>query len=243
VRILFLLAIAAACRAQSPEFEVASIKPTRSGVTERSFTPSPGGRLTTSNATVKSLIAFAYQVMPEEIVGGPAWLETDGFDIEAKAPDPKVTPAQFRQMIQSLLARRFRLAIHRDAREGSVYALVQAKNGSKLVEARDDNAEVSMRIEGPGQMTGVKATMPMLANTLSRPLRRKVIDETGLKGSYSFTLRFAPEAKPGRPESAPETDVPTIFNALREQLGLMLKPGKGPVDVFVVDHAEKPAAN
>jgi uncharacterized protein (TIGR03435 family) len=243
MRIAFLLAIAASSTAQAPEFEVASIKLTVPGATSRSFTESPGGRLTTSNATLKSLIAFAYQVMPEQIAGGPAWLKSDGFDIQAKAADPNVTPAQFRQSIQSLLTERFHLAVHRETRELPVYALVQAKNGAKLVEARDDTSEVSLRIEGPGQIKGVKATMPMLANTLIRPLRRKVIDETGLKGSYSFQLQFVPEPKAGRPDSAAEVDGPSIFTALQEQLGLMLKAGKGPVDVVVVDRAEKPTAN
>lgn len=195
MRIVFLLAISALCRAQPPQFEVASIKPSNSGATERSFSPSPGGRLTASNATLKMLIAFAYQVMPEQTVGGPAWMESDGFDIQAKSADPNVSPAQFRQMIQELLADRFQLQAHRENREGSIYALVQVKSGAKLAESRDERAEVSMRIEGPGRMAGVKATMSMLAATLSRPLRRKVIDETGLTvriASRCGSLRMAP---------------------------------------------------
>jgi uncharacterized protein (TIGR03435 family) len=235
----------AICIAQEPEFEVASVKPARPGVTGRSFTQSPGGTLTTSNATVKMLIAFAYQVMPEQILGGPSWLESDGFDIEAKGAGPKITQSQFREMIQSLLKERFQLAAHRATKELPIYALVQTRNGAKLVEARDENSEVSMRIEGPGKMTGVKATMSMLASTLSRPLQRKVIDETGLKGSYSFELLFVPERKPGAPgaETAPESDGPSIFTALQEQLGLSLKPGRGPVEVVVVDRAGRPSAN
>jgi uncharacterized protein (TIGR03435 family) len=193
------LFFAAICSAQAPAFEVASVKPARPGITERSLTHNPGARLTASNATVKMLIMLAYQVMPGQISGGPNWLESDGFDIDAKGADPKATQAQFRQMIQSLLADRFHLKVHRATKELSVYALVPAKNGTKLVDAKDDGPEVSMRIEGPGQMTAVKATMSMFASTLSRPLQRKVIDETGLKGAYSFTLRFVPEQSPSSP--------------------------------------------
>jgi uncharacterized protein (TIGR03435 family) len=244
-KIGLLLAVAAICSAQTPEFEVASVKPAPPGVTGRSFTESPGGRLTTSNASLKMLIAFAYQVMPEQVVGGPVWVESDGFDIETKGTSPNVTQSQFRQMIQGLLTERFHMAAHRETRELPVYALVQARNGAKLTETRDDNPEVGVRIVGPGQMIGVKATMAMLAATLYRPLQRKVIDETGLTGSYSFKVRFAPEPKRAGTgaEAAPASDSPSIFTALQEQLGLSLKPGKGPVEVVVVDHAEKPTQN
>ena len=173
-------------------------------------------------------------------------MESDGFDIDAKAAEPKATQAQFRQMIQSLLADRFQLKVHRSTKELSIYALVLAKNGPKLVEAKNDDPEVSMRIEGPGQMTGVKATMAMLATTLSRPLQRKVVDETGLKGDYNFKLQFVPEqntSKPGDDGAIPPNDGPSIFTALQEQLGLNLKATKGSVDVLVIDHAEKPIPN
>ena len=240
------LFFAAACGAQAPAFEVASVKPARPDATARSLTQNPGARLTTSNATVKMLIMLAYQVMPDQILGGPKWLESDGFDIDAKGADPGVTQAQFRHMIQSLLADRFQLKVHRSTKELPVYALVLAKNGPKLAEAKDDDPEVSMRIEGPGQMTGVKATMSMFASALSRPLQRQVIDETGLKGAYNFKLQFVPDrnpSKPGEDGVIPTGDGPSIFTALQEQLGLNLKTSKGPVEVLVIDHAEKPTPN
>ena len=240
------LFFAAICGAQEHVFEVASVKPARPDVTERSLTHNPGARLTTSNATVKMLIMLAYQVMPDQISGGPNWLETDGFDIDAKGADSKATQEQFRQMIQSLLNDRFQLRVHRSTKELSIYALVLAKNGPKLVEAKGDDPEVSMRIERPGQMTGVKATMAMLATALSRPLQRKVVDETGLKGAYNFKLQFVPDrnaSKPGDDGVIPPNDGPSIFKALQEELGLNLKATKGPVDVLVIDHAEKPIPN
>ena len=144
------------------------------------------------------------------------------------------------------MADRFQLKVHRSTKEISIYALVLAKNGPKLTEAKDDDPEVSMRIEGPGQMTGVKATMSMFASTLSRPLQRHVIDETGIKGAYNFKLQFVPDqnpSKPGEDGVIPTDDGPSIFTALQEQLGLNLKATKGPVEVLVIDHAEKPAPN
>jgi len=233
------------CGAQEQAFEVASVKPSRPEVMERSLSRQPGARLTASNATVKMLIMLAYQVMPDQISGGPNWFESDGFDIDAKGTDPNASQGQFRKMVQSLLADRFQLKVHRSTRELSIYALMPAKNGPKLVEAKDDDAEVSMRIEGPGEMTGVKATMSMFASTLSRPLRRKVIDATGLKGNYTFRLQFVPDQNPLKPgaEGAPANEGPSIFTALQEQLGLTLKATKGPVDVLVIDHGEKPVPN
>ena len=247
VPVLALTILAHAAYGQAAaKFEVASIKTASPAETERSLTHNAGARLTTSNATLKMLILLAYQVMPYQVSGGPNWLESDGFDIEAKAANPKATQAQFRQMIQRLLADRFQLKVHMGAAELPVYALVAAKGGARLVEAKNDNAEVSMNIDGPGHMTGVKATMPMLANTLTRPLQRKVVDETGLAGAYNFELRFLPDRKPPRPgdDAAPPTgDGPSLFTALQEQLGLSLKAGKGPVEVLVIDHAERPSEN
>ena len=230
----------------SAEFDVASIKASRPDETERSLTHNSGARLTTSNATLKMLIMLAYQVMPYQVSGGPDWLESDGVDIEAKAANPKATQAQFREMVRKLLASRFQLKVHSATKELPVYELVVAKTGAKLVQAKEDNSEVSMRIDGPGQMTGAKATMAMLATTLSRPLQRKVVDETGLGGAYNFKLHFLPDRKPARPGddvAPPNGDGPSLFSALQEQLGLSLKAGKGPVDVLVIDRAEKPSEN
>jgi bla regulator protein BlaR1 len=226
-------------------FEVASVKPAAPDADERSVSHSPGARLVTSNATLKQLILLAYQLMPFQFSGGPNWVGSDGFDIEAKAANPKATQEQFRQMIQTLLEDRFQLKVHFTTKELPVYALVVDKNGSKLTKAKDDNAEVSMR-NGRGEMTGVKATMAMFASSLSRPLQRKVVDETGLTGIYNFKLQYVPDenlAKLSGDDALPPIDGSSLFTALREQLGLTLKSTKGPVEVLVIDHAEKPAAN
>ncbi|HLJ51447.1 MAG TPA: M56 and DUF3738 domain-containing protein [Bryobacteraceae bacterium] len=226
-------------------FEVASVKSASRDADERSVSHSPGARLITSNATLKQLVLLAYQLMPFQVSGGPDWVGSAGFDIEAKAANPKCTPEQFRQMIQTLLADRFQLKSHFATKEMPVYALVVSRNGSKLVEAKDDGSGVSMR-NGRGEMTGVNATMAMFASALSRPLRRKVVDETGLNGAYTFKLQFVPDQNSAQPvddSDASLIDSPSLFTALREQLGLTLKPAKGPVEVLVIDHAEKPAPN
>jgi len=232
--------------AQGPAFEVASVKPAQLGATERSLTHNMAGKLTASNATLKMLLMLAYQVMPYQVSGGPNWLDGDGFDIDAKAPpDPKETPAQFRGMLQSLLADRFGLKVHREMRTLPVYLLVVARNGPKLLEANGGEPEAGARIGGPGRMTGVRATMSMLATALTKPLQSKVIDETGLTGAYNFTLEFTPEQNPAKPgaDAVPADDGPSLFAALQQQLGLELKTGNGPVEVLVVDRAEKPTAN
>jgi uncharacterized protein (TIGR03435 family) len=226
-------------------FEVASIKPAQPDATDRSLSSSPGARLTTANATVKMLVYLAYQVMPFQVSGGPTWLGSDGFDIKAKAADPHASKEQFRQMVQKLLADRFQLKVHTEARELPIYELVTGKRGPKLHEAKDDDPEARMN-NSHGLMTGVRATMPMLASALSRSLQRQVVDETGLKGAYSFSLRFLPDRDVAGPRdggAAPGGDDAGIFTALEEQLGLSLKAGKGPVQVLVIDRAEKPSPN
>jgi bla regulator protein blaR1 len=204
-----------------PAFEVASIKPAPADATGRSLTHNPGARLVAGNATLRMLVLLAYQVMPPQISGGPAWFETAGFDIDAKAADPKATPQQFRQMIQRLLADRFAFLCHFETRQLPVYELIVAKGGSKLAPDTSDNPEVTMRNEGPGQMTAVKATMAMFAGALERPLRQKVVDATGLQGAFTFKLEFAPEEKAPKPgEEISPGDHPPLIGALHQQLGL-----------------------
>jgi uncharacterized protein (TIGR03435 family) len=238
-------ALAAVGFAQTPAFDAASIKPARTDSAGRSLTHDPGGRLTTSNATLKMLIMLAYRVMPHQIAGGPGWVASDGFDMDAKAARPDPSGAHFRAMLQNLLAERFQLRVHQETRELPVYLLVVAKNGPKMAAAKGDEAEPGARVEGPGQLTGVGATMAGLATALSRPLQQTVIDRTGLSGAYNFKLRFAPDAgavKPGG-DAAGTGDDPDLVTALQQQLGLSLKTGKGPVDVLVIDHAERPTPN
>jgi uncharacterized protein (TIGR03435 family) len=197
--ILFVSVFLSVCAAQAPVFDVVSIKPASSGDTERSLTQNPGARLTTSNATLKMLIMLAYKVMPDQISGGPPWLQSDGFDIEAKAANPHAGNAQFQQMVQNLMADRFQLKFHRETRELPVYLLTQAKNGVKLAEAKEPSADVGMRIEAPGRMIGVKATVTMLANALTKSLEAPGGRRNGPFGSVQLSLGIhaGPEAGHG----------------------------------------------
>ncbi|HUA57645.1 MAG TPA: TIGR03435 family protein [Verrucomicrobiae bacterium] len=227
-----------------PAFDVVSVKPSPIDATERSLTHNAGGRLTTSNATVRMLILLAYQVMPYQLSGGPEWINTDGFDIEAKAANLNSTPEQFRKMVQMLLAERFQLKVHTETREMAIYALQIAKGGPKLTPAAGDEQNPGVR-NGRGETTGVRASMAMLATALTRPLQRKVVDETGLKGDYTFTLKFDPaEISPSESNALPEISTAgSIFTAVTEQLGLRLKVTKGPVEVLVIDRAARAMGN
>jgi uncharacterized protein (TIGR03435 family) len=272
-------------RAQSPQttgaplpsFEVASIKPNRSG-DMRFFISMAPGRFTATGATTKFLIEDAYDVKDFQVSGGPSWINSERYDIEAKEPDsvveelPKLPPEQrrkvLRSMVQSLLADRFKLKLTRGTKEMPVYALVVAKNGPKLQEAKpvDTQADapsgpgghphLPMMRMSPGELTGQGVALSFLASALSQQLGRTVLDQTGLKGNYDFTLKWTPEQGEGMmlggpggggppPDSAPPPDTsgPSIFTAIQEQLGLKLETTKGPVEVLVIDHVEKPSEN
>jgi uncharacterized protein (TIGR03435 family) len=146
-------------------------------------------------------------------------------------------------MIKTLLADRFQLKFHMETKQLPVYELVVGKRGAKLTEDKSESIEVGMR-NLRGELQGDKATMPMLAGSLTRVLQRQVLDKTGLKGAYTFRLQFLPDQKPPGPDEAlPSNDGTSIFTALQEQLGLNLRATKGPVEVLVIDQVERPSGN
>ncbi len=257
--------IAFAQRRAPLSFEVASVKPNDSGGLNFSIRILPGGRLRGFNAPLRSLITAAYQIPDSKLSGGPGWVDSARFDIEAKGQlDPaKSTEDQISQMLQKLLADRFQLKLHKETKELPVYVLLIAQNGLKLESPRgigcfDPYAgvppptprpgEPPARPCGgfnilPGQFLGAKVPMWRLAMNLSRILGRNVVNQTGLEGPYDITLRWSPnETQETEPPSADNAG-PSIFTAIQEQLGLQLKSTKGPVEYFVIDHAEKPDAN
>lgn len=266
---------AAASTAESagpkPSFEVASIKPNHSADRFIDMRMAPGGRFTANNITAKQLIENAYDIRDFQISGGPKWLDSAKYDIVAKAADSpqkdentlseserNLFANQNRQRLQSLLASRFNLQCHSTTKEGTVYALVLAKNGPKLQAAppgqeRSPNRGMRMR---PGQLDGQSATISFLARALSGQLGRTVVDKTGLTGLYNFTLQWTPDqqqaqmfkgpgAGPEGPDGAPPPDAsgPSIFTAVQEQLGLKLESAKGSVEILVIDHVEPPSEN
>jgi uncharacterized protein (TIGR03435 family) len=238
-----------------PSFEVASVKPTpaaRSGDDYGTyFRNLPGGRFSAENFSLGMLIMVAYQVDRNQISGGNSLrFGGDRYDIEASADDrdprfkaadaagPAAKQALRDAMLQSLLEDRFKLAIHRETKETSGYALVVAKGGPKLKEptvARSGDGSISA---GRGRLTGQKAPLSMLAGQLTRMVGGTVADETGLEGGFDFNLEWTPEETPADLASAP-----SIFTAIQEQLGLRLEARKERTEIIVIDHVEKPDAN
>ncbi len=242
--------------AQSPErFEVAAIKPAKNTVGMHMMQTLPGGGIRLGGATLKGLIAMAYDVDESRISGGPNWVGSAGFDILAKPERGDTAEAQpapgtrawsrMQQRLRTLLEERFQLKVHEVSKYANIYALVFVKNGPKLKPAeRDDVPPGTMRDRT--QITGRAGTMRMLATVLSNMLRRPVEDRTGLEGRYDYVLEYAPE--PGwfgdaDEPAARESWGPSVFTALQEQLGLKLEPVKGSIVALVVDRAEKPSDN
>ncbi len=229
-----------AVRSQAPaklEFEVASIKPS---ATVGSFTIDfpPGGRFSARNLTVAILLRTAYLVQDYQILGGPNWMNSAGFDIEARASAGTGEPPrdQVLKMIQALLAERFHLGLHGETRQLPVYNLVVGKTGSKLKPAESNAAPA--RTLKMGELSTQKMSMATLANLLAFDLKRPVKDETGLHGEFAFTLEWTL----GLGESdTGQLSRPSLFTAVQEQLGLKLEAAKGPVEILVIDHLEKPS--
>ena len=224
-----------------PAFQVASIKPSASsGPPGMSVRPLAGGRLTTRNAPVALLIQFAYSVQAFQVVGGPAWLNSDGYDIEAK-PEGYTDREHVWLMLQTLLADRFKLALHRETRDLPVYALTAAKSGLKLPSPkeggcvpREPDAPTAPPRLAPGQfycggfgvatlptgmrMQGSRISMAEFVKGLSRVVGRPVLDKTGFSGEFDVHLDFAPEdaamggGGPGDPAAAIPPASPSALN-------------------------------
>jgi len=207
-------------------FEVASIKPNTGVSRDMKIVPTPGGRLNGENLTLKFLIGIAYRIGDNQIQGGPGWIASARYDIAAKAETDKEFP-DFSPMLQTLLEDRFKLAVHHEIRDQSVYVLTMAKEGLKDSGAGSGSIEMtSKRMEGAG------ITMDSLARALARLTGMVVIDQTGFNSKFDVHLAWTPDG-----------DGVSLFTALREQLGLKLESRKAPVDVLVIDHVEKPSEN
>jgi uncharacterized protein (TIGR03435 family) len=252
---------AAASLAQSPatslKFEVASLKPSQPD--PRGFMgirPAPGGeRYLASNVTLKLLITVAYRIKADQISGGPSWIDSDHYDMNAKAERPS-SADELHAMLQDLLADRFQLRFHRETKELPIYALAVDKGGPKLQPHQAQSAGdpwIDVAFEHSKMAWHARfAPMSYFAWRLTLMLDRPVVDQTALPGGYDFDLAFTP-ILPGGGITPPEgallngapvdTSGPTIFDAVRQQLGLRLERQKGPVDILVIDHAEKPAEN
>jgi uncharacterized protein (TIGR03435 family) len=239
--------------ADGPEFEVASIKPGDPGARGGYIQPSPG-RFTSTNMPLIGLITFAYDVRPDQISGAPGWIDSQRYDIlatsESPVGDPHKLLDQQRLMLQKLLADRFQLRVRHETRERPVYTLTVDKNGPKMKENNDLKSAPFpiIVITGRGHAKAQIVSMSYIVQFLESQLGRIVLDRTGLKGSYDFTLQWTPDPafEPGlgaAPDAPPDASGPSIFTALRQQLGLGLESTKGPVEFIVVDRVEKPSEN
>jgi uncharacterized protein (TIGR03435 family) len=249
--ILILFAPAAAfgqsADAPAPAFDVASVKASQPGSTggerrgRENIQVSPG-TVTMRNASLKSCIRWAYHVS-EYQVNGPDWLDSQRYEIAGKAAGP-ATEEQLRLMMQSLLLERFKLAVHRQIKELSAYVLVVGKNGLKVQESKTEG-ESSIDINQKQLSVNVQRTpVSQLVEMLGNVLRAPVVDQTGLKGRYDVTLNVAKYAADlaaqGKSlDSAPADPLALISMILQEEFGLKLEAKKMPLDMVIVDHAEK----
>ena len=241
-RALLVVLAASAVVAQPSAFEAATVKPNHSG-SGTAHTDWDNARLRSTNVTLKHLIASAYG-LHEDQISGPGWLDSERFDISARAPGP-AKDEQLMLMLQNLLAGRFALKIHRETRETNGFALVVAKGGGKLKPASDDG---NSRIHNSnGHLTAEHASMAHFAEVLGRSTGFHIADMTGLKGVFDFTLEWDRSAATLSPnaDDRPSSDAGiSIFTALQEQLGLKLESRKLPIEMLVIDHVERnPAEN
>jgi uncharacterized protein (TIGR03435 family) len=243
-----------------PQFEVATVRPNKSGESGASLGPRPGGRLNGTNQTIRNLIRNAFNLQPYQMIGGPDWMDSDRFDIVAKAADADLDEKgmmpypQFMLRLQALLEDRFQMATHWETRELPVYALVLATPGKLGPKLQAHTGDCDRARGGPppapssetafcgtranmtptgGKLTGMGIRMETFARNLSGGTGRYVIDKTGLNGSFDLDLEFIPD-------QSPDTTGPSLFTAMQEQLGLKLEATRGPVEVLVVDHIERP---
>jgi uncharacterized protein (TIGR03435 family) len=241
----FIALLIASSALSQASFEIASVK--RSTADPNKSIPSvllflPGGGFRRTNVTLKSLVQTAYGVQDFQVIGATGWMESDIYDVEAKgAHDTNPSRADVLLMVQALLADRFKLQLHHEMKETTRYALMPVRSGLKMKLAGDSTGGARGT---NGRITG-KRTMSQLADLLSAVLERPVVDQTNLSGLYEFTLEWSPElGQTGRDTTSPTNPSgPSIFTALQEQLGLQLQSTKGPVDMIVIDHAEKPSEN
>lgn len=241
--------------AEGPHFDVASIKLNSDGDYHVYVADNPGGRFSATGITLRLLMRYGYDVQDFQIIGGPRWIGTDRWNVEAKAEGvaDRLPVGQQKQAIQALLADRFHLKAHVEKKKlVPAYALMVERNGPKF---KDSTAEAGFEVRlDRGHISLRKARLTALATQLTRQLGRQVVDKTNLVGEYDLALDWTPEAGessaiPGQPGPPPEVQSdgddlkPSIFTALQMQLGLRLQPTKARLDVLMIDRVEKPSGN
>jgi uncharacterized protein (TIGR03435 family) len=220
--------------AKAPKFEVASIRmiPAEKVVpiAGSPISPPGAGEFTMHEVTLALAIAWAFGVDQNNVAGGPAWVNSQCYEIAAKPEgDVGLSYAQVRPLLQQLIQERFHLAYHWETEKRKGYALVVAKGGPKLTASKSEGGHgylLKDRIQAQDRSAAV------LASLLELSLGKPVIDETGLKVNFDFDLNFAPM-------DGTESSLPSIFTALEEQLGLKLEEANVPVKMFMIDHVDR----
>ena len=234
-----------------PSFEVATVKPSDPNRPGRAFTVR-GRTFSTFNTPLTALISFAYNVHPRQIVGAPAWADSELFDITAQ-PEGEGQPndRQWRSMLQKLLADRFQLSFRREKRELPAYVIVVAPGGPKLARSGGDpNGLPGLFFKGLGVLPAINATIGDFAGVMqSVVLDRPVVDRTGLAGRFDFTLQWTPDetqfgGRGGQAQTQAGPNAPPgLFTAMQEQLGLKMDATRAEVDALIIERAEKPSEN
>jgi uncharacterized protein (TIGR03435 family) len=196
------------------------------------------GRLSMNNMSVRNIIQAAYGIQDRQFTG-PAWLENDRYSIEAKA-ETNVPEKQLMVMLQALLAERFKLVLHHEQKMVAGYALVVAKSGLKI---HPSEGQGSKSQGSADKLTATHLDMPRIARFVERVVGQPVIDDTHVTGGFDFVLEYASERRQPAEADAGSRTLPSIFTALPEQLGLKLEARKVPIEMLVVDHAERPSDN
>ena len=263
--------VAADASDNPPKFEVATIKRNVSGASEFSDVFQPDGRYRAFNIRLRDLVSAAYRVRGFQVTGGPSWMASERFDIEAKAADPasmtllpradgtRVMPDTAFLMLRELLKDRFKLVVHRETREGPVYALMMIRPGVRgpglrrpafncaTIDPKNPPAGVGLCggiRRTAGRFEAKTATMTQLAASLSISLQRLVIDRTGLPEPFDFDLEFAPVNSNVDAAAAPVSEfAPSLLAALDEQLGVKLDSQRAPIEYVVIDSAQPPTDN
>jgi uncharacterized protein (TIGR03435 family) len=240
--ILISLPLGLAQTPAPPAFEAAAIKPSALGDTGVHYTAGEG-RVSLKNMSVRAIIQTAYKVKESQITG-PTWIDNTRYTVEAKA-DSRAEDKELMLMMQTLLADRFKLVIHREQKMVPGYGLVVAKGGLKVKPSEGEGS--SSHGEG-NKLTATHLDMPRFARWVERVLNQPVADETHVSGGFDFVLEYANERRPPRPADSVDAlpgspEAPSIFTALPQQLGLRLEPKKLPVDMLVVDRIEHPSDN
>ena len=268
IRLLAVLSVGTAVLAQShPTFEVASVKPNtlRTGIRGHDF---PGDRFEAKNVPLRDLIMIAFgeqgQPLPEsQMAGGPTWLDSDRFDISAKVGSSSLnSDAEKQLMLQTLLAERFKLAVHTETKDMPIYELVLARKDGRLgpqLRQTEVDCEPLLAVQPgrrercilyalpSGKLMFRGQTMNAVANAFTRLIGRVVRDRTGLSGGFDADAQFNPEGLPGMVQLPPAdrqtSDAPSLDTAIQEQLGLKFQSTHGPVEILVIDHVEQPTQN